>query len=431
MSNPRRRTARPQSRLATLTLAALALGLASVVPAAAAGDLPDCAKGKMPNPAVNCPDRFAWETLVKISQPVPGKQALFEAWPTDCDTFPPNPDPTKCTGSHPDPKNCPVLPQPPGAPGALGAAAPRPKPLAPRALQTLAAVRRGGTGAALLVPTPSATCDPTQILEVIHRNPAAFNFIKNQGLWYTDGLIAAFNRSADIQFPADAIAVKSNWRPLCKGDDASHYQTYKSPNGQLYGLLALHVTTKDLPNWFWSTFEQEDNLGRCDYLGCHDSFGVTPGQVPPNPNLGKAYPVGTLTPELVALLKPLGPQWMHYRLKGSQVDFITSEGQHTFLGNSVTEEGFVSGSSCITCHSRGTVTQNGVTAYPIVAGLSPDFQSHNGSPETGWYFFGATPRRYALPMDFLWGMAFRASPGCSQGQGSEANTCPQSCNLQN
>ncbi|MBW8877158.1 MAG: hypothetical protein JF614_19510 [Acidobacteria bacterium] len=414
------------STLAIPAALALLLGAGLVLPPAArAVDQPECAKGKPPNPASNCPDQFAWQTLVKVAQPTASKEALFETWPTDCETFPTDPDPTKCTGPHPDPKHCPVMSE---ATKGVGpeAVTPRIKQLQPRALQSLAAIRRGASAQLLAIPQV-AKCDPNQVVEIVHRNPSAFNFIKEQGLWYTDGLATAFNKSEDVQFPIDAIAVKSNWRPLCKGDDSSHYQLYHAPDGTLYGLIALHVSTKDLPNWFWATFEQEDNLGRCDFLGCHDSFGVTPGQVPPRPILNQTYPPGTLNPALVAMLKPIGAQWTHYRLKGSQVDFVNSSGQPTFLGNSVTEQGFVPGASCITCHDRGTVAQSGSNPYPTVAGLDPEFQSYHGSPRPDWYFFGEQARRYALPLDFLWGMAFRSYPGCAQ---ATPKTCAQACNLQ-
>jgi hypothetical protein len=404
----------------------LLLAGALAAPMAKAADMPECAKGSPPNLAENCPDQFAWQVLVKVAQPTATKEALFETWATDCETFPLKPDPAQCTGPNPDPSHCPVMPGAAKGPRAE-AVAPRVKAFQPRALQNLAAVRRGKS--ALLALPSGSTCDPVNVLEIVHRNPAAFNFIKDHGLWYTDGLTAAFNHTVDVQFPIDAIAVKSNWRPLCKGDDPSHYQTYKDPQGNLYGLVAMHISTKDLPNWFWATFEQEDNLGRCDFLGCHDSFGVTPGQVPPRPALNQTYPPGTLNPALLAMLKPLGAQWTHYRLKGSQVDFVNSAGQPTLLGNSVTEQGFVPGSSCVTCHNRSTVDQSGTTPYPQVAGLDPESQSYHGSPNPAWYLFGETARRYALPLDFLWGMAFRSSPGCQTGpQGS--NTCPQGCNLQ-
>jgi hypothetical protein len=424
MKTPRRGSARRMCSALAIPagLVFLLAGALAMPPAVTAGDLPECTKGSPPNPAENCPDQFAWQTLAKVAQPTASKEALFETWPTDCETFPPNPDPTKCSGPNPNPNNCPVMPGAAKGP-ATEAVAPRVKAFQPRALQSIAAVRRGNS--ALLALPPGTTCDPTQVLEIVHRNPTAFNFIKDNGLWYTNGLVAAFNKTVDVQFPIASIAVKSNWRPLCKGDDPSHYQTYKDPQGNLYGLIALHISTKDLPNWFWATFEQEDNLGRCDFLGCHDSFGVTPGQVPPRPVLNQPYPPGTLTPGALAVLKPIGAQWTHYRLKGSQTDFVSSQGQPTFLGNSVTEQGFVPGSSCVTCHDRSTVDQSGTNPYPQVAGLDPEFQSYHGSPNPTWYVFGDPARRYALPLDFLWGMAFRSAPGCKSG-----GTCPQQCNLQ-
>ena len=80
---------------------------------------------------------------------------------------------------------------------------------------------------------------------------------------------------------------------------------------RLFGLTALHITTKDLPNWFWATFESVYNPGRCDYMGCSDCFGTMPAFVPSNicpptgtcppTAVGQIYPPGTMTPGLDAL----------------------------------------------------------------------------------------------------------------------------------
>ncbi len=48
-----------------------------------------------------------------------------------------------------------------------------------------------------------------------------------------------------------------------------------------YALVAMHVISKMVPNWSWATFEQVNNPGRCDILGCVDSFGAVPARVPP------------------------------------------------------------------------------------------------------------------------------------------------------
>jgi hypothetical protein len=34
-----------------------------------------------------------------------------------------------------------------------------------------------------------------------------------------------------------------------------------------------HISSKDIPNWIWATFEHVGNPGRCDYTGCNDSYG--------------------------------------------------------------------------------------------------------------------------------------------------------------
>ena len=38
-------------------------------------------------------------------------------------------------------------------------------------------------------------------------------------------------------------------------------------------LLSFHISTKDVPQWMWATFEHVNNPGRCDFTGCNDSFG--------------------------------------------------------------------------------------------------------------------------------------------------------------
>jgi hypothetical protein len=49
--------------------------------------------------------------------------------------------------------------------------------------------------------------------------------------------------------------------------------------------------------------------------------------------------------------------WQNYRLRGTQVDFVTSTGRPTLLGNTQIEGTFQASSSCITCHSRASIGQ--------------------------------------------------------------------------
>jgi hypothetical protein len=205
-----------------------------------------------------------------------------------------------------------------------------------------------------------------------------------------------------------------------------------------------------------------NNQGRCDWTGCNDSFGYlttsgapgsgslgaqAPNYIGPNKrtkvddadvdafDLARRYADGDISAALKALFaqaeigtgasingmgrpNPTDAAWRSYRLKGTQVDFVTSTGVPTRLGNSVTEAGFVNSASCISCHSRAAVTRQGVPAFAIFndrlsdAGLP---ESVNGAPNPAWFsvnaFFGRdaqreSPNVLAVQTDFVWGFRF-------------------------
>jgi hypothetical protein len=234
-------------------------------------------------------------------------------------------------------------------------------------------------------------------------------------LWYRQGLKAAFAIGRPIIFPIETIEIKADWTPIpdTPAEKAKYHWNYDS-SGTLYGLIALHIISKAIPNWTWATFEWTGNTGRCDFIGCRDNFGSIPNYVPTNPQPDKGYPAGQLTPELLALFQAAGlnAEWQNYRLKGSQVDFTESTGKATRLGNSITEEGFVSSSSCLTCHARAAVDMDGIL-FPQ-AGFNPDGSSPNGAPSPDW-FYNTTSDPWTmkyLQMDFVWGF-LRARPAPS------------------
>src|SRR4051812_4474715 len=136
--------------------------------------------------------------------------------------------------------------------------------------------------------------------------------------------------------------------------------------------------SKAVPNWTWATWEWVGNPGRGDYIGCHDSFGVVPHDLPPNATLNQVYPPGDLTPASLDMLKAGGipDEWKNYRLKGSQSEFTEPTGKVTPLGNSIAEAGFVQPSSCLTCHSQAAADAAGL--LPPNVGFTPDGQSTNG-----------------------------------------------------
>lgn len=301
-----------------------------------------------------------------------------------------------------------------------------------------------------------------------------------------------------VDFPADAVMIKSNWlhEGLAKRlriedsgfikkhmatqitydvhkDKKTGEQVEKHCNleGTHY-LMAFHVSSKDIPNWVWTTFEHVDMPGRCDIIGCNDSYGYrNPGKLPGSvadnyiephthsdglnsPSVvfdrDKKYAPEPIRAGLKAVLdelkigvlpargekepRPQDLAWRNYRLKGSQVNFVDTTGRSTLLGNSITEAGFMDGSSCMTCHARAGIrltpqakADSQACTNPVLGGdycytffglgvfenNVSDFgysRSAHGAPNPNWYYDSATPPDLnVLQVDFVWGFLF-ASP---------------------
>lgn len=393
--------------LMTPMLALAAVFLAMPV-MAQRSDLAICKPGvDIPNLSVNCPDMYAWQVFAEVVKPV-GSAGVptFQTWSTDPQTFQCPPATKAVCDSNPSAAGCPVWPADPGL-AKRAAASPAPPPTTQRS--GLAAFQTARPAA--VTGHPIGNCWLAENTEIVHRNKVTFDYIVQNGLWYQEGNAQAFLAGLDIEFPIDAIEVKTNWKTLGPADDPSRYLTMTTGSGstsQVLGLIAMHISTKALPNWFWSTFEHVDNPGRCDFLGCRDSFGFTPAFIPPHQGPQcQQYPVGAPTSGWEKL--GLQPVYRNYRLKGSMTDFTTPTGLPVLLGNSVTEATFVQTSSCMTCHSRATVGSNGVNPYPQVAGFTPDDQSYNGTPDPNWYYANLNPTNtWSLQTDFVWAIPFKA-----------------------
>lgn len=397
--------------------AALFLIVCLTLPASAQVPIPSrCTPPPRVDPAVpmNQPDRFVWQLFVEVNRKAPAEyqqtlmrkdgtkfttnSAVWETWPDDPWTFPKDPDPAK----------------------------PPQWPAAPYAKELL----EKGKG------TPAAGDD--HILdtgegggEEIHRNRAAFEYVVQNDLWYQQGVAAFFTKNEVMNFPVDSIEVKGNWIQITEADKTKYHWNYDR-SGQLWGLVATHITSKAIPNWIWATFEWAGNAGRCDFIGCHDCFGTIPQHVPSNTDkVGQVYPAGTMTQMLQTLFTQAGYEgaWMqeysNYRLKGSQTDFTLPTGEGLLVGNSVTEGGFLQTASCMTCHSRAAVDAQGKNAFPIFGEVQPlplqtlspenfqtQFNTHNGPPDPSWFtkFTGQAAVPLFRQTDFVWAIPFRAQP---------------------
>ena len=395
----------------------------------------------------NFPDKFAWKLFLEVNQKakhqgsIGGKagnplsnDAVWETWADDAQTFP----------AHPDPANPPRWPAAGQAPGKAKTLAPplrrRLEILRERQLQGTARGFRAESVSVPKLPVGGFSVpNGAGVGEEVHRNKVTFDYIIENGLWYQEGIASFFERASrtvgnDVVFAANAvnlprssIEVKANWIVI-EAKDKSRFHWNYNAEGQLLGLVAMHIISKDLPNWFWCTFEHIDNPGRGDFLGIHDSFGVEPAHTPSHTKkAGETYPPETMKEPLRKLFTEYGytgewlEQYQHYRLKGSQVDFTDGAGRPLGLGNSVTEAGFVPTASCITCHSRAAVNASGSSSFPFfgqAAGLPliatdplQPVPTYNGPPDPNWFFEGTSNGLSLrnLQTDFIWAIPFQAN----------------------
>jgi hypothetical protein len=346
------------------------------------------------NPAMNAPDEVAWKLFIQVNTSAGGSNATFETWASDTDTFQANPHfPSQAT---------PVSPH---------------APVVPRA--GLEALQQAGALIPQIPPNPA-------IGEEARRNKTAFDFIVMNDLYKVSGLKAMYGK--EISFPVDAIEVKANWLPVSAipaftnnkvslADVPKLYHVNTGSDGKQYAMVAMHIISKLVPNWTWATFEHTQNPARCDILGCIDHFGAQTQVVSPNSQASQGYPACTKSSALNALIAAANwdKAFANYCLKGTQTDFTDNTGLDVRLGNSVTEDGFVNRSSCMTCHGRAAFNANGQKTSNAgfdngVAPIGPI------NPSWFWSFTNTPPifvgmsglTRVATSSDFVWSIPFCA-----------------------
>lgn len=200
---------------------------------------------------------------------------------------------------------------------------------------------------------PSVRLDSTS--NETRMNKVGYKFIRDNDLYYTEGQEKFFNANKKIDLPIETREVKAQWREIKesqKDEYHFHIDTYKDDEGneitKIWGLVAFHIITKDIPQWTWATFEHKNNPGLKEaennpLLKSVDSYGKDE-----NGNISKAL--------LNDFKKEKFPKkWENYILRGTQTDFTTLTGVPTILANTYIEEGFTETSSCISCHSKATI----------------------------------------------------------------------------
>lgn len=339
-------------------------------------------------------DEFIWRLFTEFAAPALKSQpspVVFETWASDEDTFSKTPhwpgpgEPKKLHGS--------VL-------GSMKAQshATIDVPCSPPGNAAVGGFPTSGT------PTPC-------IAEEVKRNRPQFDYIVNNNLNTQAGLAAAYAKSFKVTMPTSVIALKGDWVPVQTmlqwipqlGDIANIDKLYYTTTSDSveYALVALHVSSRQNPNWVWGTFEHQLNPGRCDSIGCFDSFGAEiPAVLPNKAAVNTQYGACPKTQPLKTLMTDanLSPVWENYCLKSTEVDYNAPDGTPYALGSSVIERitgnGTVSASSCIACHVYASFGATGTPTSSVTVMLP---YNPTGDPIPG-VLDGS------LQFDFMWGV---------------------------
>jgi cytochrome c peroxidase len=314
-------------------------------------------------------DEYAWKVFVALNKP----SAAWESWPSANDIFRPDaadPGPWKSTQ------------QPPAVPIASS----RFEAFSARELPNLHRVENGK-----MVAVKDPLASATRLTE-IHLNQAGYEYIRTRALYNVAGQL----RAGAVSFPAATKEVKAKWRVITEAERSRYYtMTVKLADGtqRLYGLTALHLVTKDLPTWFWATFEHVDN----PQLPGNDGW-----QAPSRDTFacGDAEPACNRAPRGIGLE---GTVWENYRLRGTLTSFVDTAGKPNLLANSELEAGMQQSASCITCHSRagiGTVAGQPVRLAVFDTSTGDPKRGFVGEPRPEWFADGRI-----RSLDFIWSMA--------------------------
>ena len=383
-----------------------------------------------PNPAMNHPDSLAWQLFITINSPSdpnnPKGNTIWENWALARDVYAdPNKKPvwdsvTKSSKSLEDLETLPLQ-----------------QSARLQVQNQLANKKIKSHGLFNIFIAPDELNDSTGIsLDETRMNRTVFDFLVNNDLYNAEGQEEYFNQNKKIDLPIDAKEVKAIWIKI-KDTDTSyyHYHSFEKINPktgqkeiQYWGLVSLHIISKDLPQWTWATFENKRNIRlpnaeKDPNTKSRDLYGITSE--------------GKISPALLNDFKThnMSNKWENYILRGTQTAYTDFKGKPTLLANTYTEDGFVKSSSCITCHSKATIgarldfkdlpkaiqdtikygidkkkvlkASNFVNRLPIFKVDTKDTTiADNGIPNPEWYADKNGKTTY-LQTDFMWSF-FRA-----------------------
>lgn len=233
-------------------------------------------------------------------------------------------------------------------------------------------------------------------------NKSTFDFIVKHELYNLDGQYKfredylKTGGQNPMSFDMESMEVKAMWKKLSKEElqnniDKKYYVAIDS-NGDKFGLVSLHIITKEIPNWFWCTFRHKD--GPAPEIPSVDGYG--------QPNILK------------------GTFWENYELSGTQTSYTDARGKDIKLSDPITESGFEQ-SSCMSCHALSVIgpgampqepdpiTKNGRMLFLRPEAYPPGRKNMEtyGTPLEK-IFFDEKGKEKFVQLDFLYSLAFRA-----------------------
>ena len=384
----------------------LVLLIAGLTPALAATPVP-AAGGTLPS-GINS-DELSWQHFIAAVAPASPTQVVFETWASDPDVY--NDAPYWPTQEQAKTKKL--------RPSLLQLSrAPHPLPLAAidGTCSTVGNADAGNFPVAGVPPPQPVSLNAPQpcFSEEVRRNRPTFDYLVGNGLNTQPGLAKAYQKAMSsswrVNLPTDSVEIKADWIPVDTLVDwlASNYvktsvaqvkkQYYTTVSaGVTYGLVSLHISSKEIPNWVWASFEHQGNPGRCDTMGCLDAFGAAKAKVMPAPFPSKNSQYGSCTKSaaLEKMFKTahLDQIWNNYCLKSSQIDYVAKDGAPLMLGDSFTEriaaDVRIDKASCMSCHAAAAVLKDG----------SPFTDLLKNSP-----MGKVTLPPDAMAVDFIWGI---------------------------
>jgi hypothetical protein len=258
----------------------------------------------------------------------------------------------------------------------------------------------------VMAPLVDPVADARRLTE-IRLNQATFEFIRSRELYNLDGQLRAVSAGRRVVFPYGAKEVKAKWREINPAERSRYHTlmvTLADGTQRLYGLTALHIASKDLPTWFWATFEHVDNPSLPDAEGwqlpSRDDFACRGERDDCN-----------RAPRGVGLE---GTVWQHYRLRGTLTTFVDVSGAALRLANSELETGFQATASCMACHARSSIAMIGGTPVRLPIFDGPERQGFTGAPRAEWFAPAGEAGPVFEPLDFVWSLT-KAHPKSLSG----------------